>query len=58
MVGLIRRSEMEGISSRALTVREVVFWKDSEVTTLRGCTTYIGYGFCVVGFYGQGLGHR
>jgi hypothetical protein len=57
MVGLIRRSEMEGISSRALTVREVVFWKDSEVTTLRGCTTYIGYGFCVVGFYGQGLGH-
>jgi len=57
MVQLIRRSEMEGISAQTLTVREVVFWKDSEVATLRGCTTYIGYGFCVVGFYGQGLGH-
>jgi hypothetical protein len=34
MVELIRRSEMEGISSQTLTVREVVFWKDSEVATL------------------------
>jgi hypothetical protein len=57
MVELIRRSEMEGISSQALTVRQMVFREDGEMATLRGCTTYIGYGSCVVGFYGQGLGH-